>query len=805
MFSLMDVQHALRLLRKTPKFTVAVIVILTGGLAISLFTFQFVYALMYKDLPLPDGQNLYRAGMYWQGEATGSTRYFPAWEFAQIRDQIQGVAETGIWQNKTLHVSLGENTKVVAGVRTEASVLQTAGVQPLKGRLLFNTDSEPGQAPVVVISYSIWQSLFGGVDDIVGKVLYVSGMPHEVVGVMPAEFLFPISHQLWLPIDHRLLNPVISSTENVEAFVRLKPGVSREQAENTMFRLTQQAFSERQEQFPGVELSRAHLRTFVDYDISEMIRNFLLALNLIALFILLLACINTSNLLFARAIQRGKESAIRLAIGASRKRLIMQLMWEGLIFTLVSAVLAVIVTAIALNQFHNSMHSMMQGELAFWYVWQFDIATALATLVFIAFVVFVACYMPARRAASQDINSALRDGTRGAQGRAVGRASRILVTLQIVLITVIALIGSVIAFKVDKIVDMDIGLTPNNTYFTMLDLPSHNYENDVQWAQFYERLRQRVNSQPEIVSSYVQFDYGRLPFEIDGVEYQTDGDRPKGRTFSVIGSMDFTGPRLLEGREISDRDGMENQLTAMISSSMAKRHWPGESALDKRFSVTLGEVKETYTVVGVMSDVSQNPFRAPDQRDEFYLSGYQKLQPAGTVYYRYSSDRVSAENAFFSALNSIDSTIDILTIEEMEGELNGIGQMAAGFRDTMIYAGLFSLLLAISGIYSLTSYAISRRTHEIGLRRALGAMNNQIVSLFVKESSSQLIIGIGIGVVFTGLIFLVVGRLLALPTAVYLFVYVTVIVVLLTAVLAAVIIPTRKAIQREPADALHFE
>lgn len=805
MFSFMDVLHALRLLRKTPKFTVAVILILTGGLAISLFTFQFVYALMYKDLPLPEGQNLYRAGMYWQGEATGNSRYFPAWEFAQVRNKLEGVADIGIWQNKTLHVSLGENTKVVAGVRIESSVLKTAGVQPLKGRLLFDSDSEPGQEPVVVISYSIWQTLFGGVDDIIGKVLYVSGLPHEVVGVMPAEFLFPISHQLWLPIDHRVLNPVISSVENVEVFIRIKDGSSAKSVEESMFKLTQQAFSERKEQFPGVQLVRPHLRTFVEYDIGDVIRNFLLALNLIALFILLLACINTSNLLFARAIQRGKESAIRLAIGASRKRLIMQLMWEGLIFTFVSALLAVIVTALALNKFHITMHSMMQGELAFWYVWNFDIATALATLVFIAFVVIVACYMPAKRAASQDINSALRDGTRGAQGRAVGRASRILVTLQIVLITVIALIGSVIAFKVDKIVDMDIGLDPTNTYFTMLELPSHNYPDDAERAQFYERLRQRINSQPEIFSSYVQFDYGRLPLEIDGVEYQTEADRPTARTFSVIGSMDITGPKLIEGREISDRDGMENQLTAMISSSFAKRHWPGESALDKRFSLTLGEVKDTYTVVGVMSDVSQNPFRAPDQRDEFYLSGYQKLQPAGTVYYRYSSDRVSAENAFFRALNSIDSTIDILTIEEMEGELQGIGQMAAGFRDTMIYAGLFSLLLAISGIYSLTSYAISRRTHEIGLRRALGAMNKQIVGLFVKESSWQLVVGIGIGVAFTALIFLVVGRLLALPTAVYFFVYAIVISVLLTVVLAAVIIPTRKAIQREPADALHFE
>lgn len=805
MFSFSDIVHALRLLKKTPKFSASVILILAGGLAITLFTFQFVYGLMYKPVPLPNGEKLYRSGTHWVSETTGKSKHFPAWELAQVRDKINGVDLVSVWQNKTLHVSLGENNRVVAGVRAEGSLLNASGVQPIKGRTLQQSDSEPGQTPVAVIGYSLWKSQLGGREDVIGQVIYVNGIPTDVVGVMPQGFRFPISHDLWLPIKNTVLNPVISSNENVEVLLKLRDGVTPDAVQNQMTRLVETAFADRSAQFPGKTLSRAQVSTFHNYDINNALRIFLFTLNGTAVFILLLACINISNLLYARAIQRGKESAIRIAIGATRKRLILQLMWEGLIITFIGTLLAIVLTYWALNFFNVSMHSLMQGELAFWYVWEFDLPTLLAAIGFMLFVIYVACYTPARRAAIQDVNSALRDGTRGAQGKAAGRASRILVTVQIMLITIISLMGTVIALKVDRVIDADIGLDVSNTYFTMLTLPSHDYPEGDDHARFYDMLRQRVTNQPEVSATFVQFDYGRTRVAVKGVEYQAERDKPKAYVWGSIGDRSFQGPAILEGRRVDQRDTAENRKVANVSASFVKHHFAGESALGKQIALKVNDQLSTYTIIGITQNIAVSAFRPKDQRDEIYLSGFQVPNAVGTVFFRYSSEPFAAENAFFRGLASIDTGIDILTIEEYAGEINAIEKMAAGFRDVVIYSGLFSLLLAVSGIYSLTAYAVTRRTHEIGLRRALGARNKQIIGLFVSQSSIQLMVGLGIGILITAGLFFIAGKVLAMPMSVYLIVYTGVIFTLVSAVLMAVIIPTKQTLQKEPSDALRFE
>ncbi len=805
MFLLSDMIHAWRLLKKTPKFTFTMVFILTGGLTISLFTFQFVYGLMYKTLPLPNGEGLYRSGIHWVSETTGRSKSFPAWELSQIRQRLTGVEQLSIWQNKTLHVSLGENNRVVAGVRAEGSLLAASGVQPMKGRYLQAMDSQPGQTPVVVIGYGLWKGLLGGREDAIGQVVYINGVATEIVGIMPAGFRFPVAHDLWLPIEHQVLTPVISDTEDVEVMLRLKAGVKAENVEQQIFREVSAAFAQRSSLFPGLTLSRAQVSSFHDYDLTNGLRIFLWTLNGIALFILLLACINISNLLYARAIQRGKESAIRIALGATRKRLIMQLMWEGLLIVMTGGILALILTGWVLRVFNVSMHSLMQGELAFWYVWELDLATFCAAIAFLLFVLYIACYTPARRAADQEVNTALRDGTRGAQGRAAGRASRALVTLQIMLITIISLLGTVIALKVNKIIDVDLGVNVSKTYFTMMSLPAYDYKEAVDFISFYDQLNLRLESQPEISNSFVQFDYGKLPLAITGVEYQTDADKPKATVTSVIGSFEFRGPALKEGRYIDNRDVMENQRVANVSSSFSQRFWPSQSALGKQFAMEINGHTERFNIIGVVTDVASSAFRPKDMDDEVYLSGYQLPQSSATVFFRYNSEPYAAENAFFRSLTSINAGIDILTIEDDEGEINAVEKMAAGFRDTIIYSGVFSLLLAVSGIYSLTAYAVTRRTHEIGIRRALGAMNGQIVRLFVSQSAVQLIIGIGSGILLTAGLFSIAGKILAMPLTVYLLVYGSVILVLLIAVLSAVVLPTLDTLKKEPSEALRFE
>ncbi|MCF6434842.1 MULTISPECIES: ABC transporter permease [Pseudoalteromonas] len=806
MYVIRDLLYALRLLKKTPKFTALTIIVLCGGLAVSLFTFAFLYTFTSKPLPIEDQGTLYRASLLWHSEKFGESRYLEAYEAARLREHATVFSEHGVWQNKTVSVSLGNNQLIVEAASTTPDIFKVSRTQPLLGRTLEASDSLRGSTPVAVISYAIWQGQFGGDPEVIGKTFYVSGQTTEVVGVMPQGYRFPISHQLWLPMPAQILNPVILDREKVEFFARLKPGVSVEQAQTQFFSITSQAFNARKEKLPkGIELIRADMDLYQRFDIDNAMRLTVLVLNVVAFFILLLAAINIGNLLFARAIQRSKESAIRTAIGAPHWRLVSQLMWEGVLITLAGTALAVVLVAWLLNFIDSYFHTLMGNELPFWYRWELDITVFVAAVVFALFTIFVASFLPAYKAARQDFNMVLRDGTRGAQSISIGRLSRFLLVTQIATITLIMVLGTAISFKVNKATDLELGYDYDKLYFAIAELPLHNYPTDEKRALFFERMQRQLSEDAAFSDAGIRFSYKRQPVALSGVDYKTDADKPKATIYTVIGSTEFMGPKLLAGRRLDTRDRKDGAKTAMVSQSMANRLWGNDSPLGKQLQVTLDDEFATVTVVGVVSDITNNPLEKPALYDELYLAGYQFPKARGTIFFKRAVDAAVAEDRFFRILNGNDSQLNIVAIEDWEMETSATAKMVATFRDTVIMSGLFALILAMTGIYGLTAFSVEKRAQEVGVRRALGATDKDIIMLFIKQSSKLLLAGLLIGGGLSSLMLIAVSSVLALTTFAYASIFVAVLGSLVLVVLVAVIIPSRKAVFMQPSEALRCE
>lgn len=800
-----DILYSLRLLKKTPRFTVLTIFVLCGGLAISLFTFAFLHTFTSKPLPLPEQDNLYRSSLFWHSDSFGERRYLEAYEAARIGENITAFAEHGIWQNKTVAISLGENKLVTAAVRTSPSLFQISRSQPLLGRTLEAGDSAEGAAPVGMISYAIWQGQFAGDPQVVGESIYVNGISTEIIGVMPKGYRFPISHELWLPLPARLLNPLITDHEKVNFFGRLKAGVSVGQARQQFFNLAKEAFASRAALSPTIELLRADVGLFQQFDIDASAKMLVAVLNLIAGFILFLAAINVGNLLFARAIQRSKESAVRAALGAPHWRLVSQLMWEGVLITLIGTVLAMFIVSWLLSIINVYFHSLMNNELAFWYQWEVDGTVMLAAVGFALFTVFVACFLPALKAARQDFNMVLRDGTRGAQGRSIGRISRFLVTTQIAAISIIMVLGTVLSVKVGQATDLKLGYNYSNLYFSIVELPDNRYPDSAAKSLFYSKLQTRLGENEAFSAATVRMSFKKQSVAIGGVEYQKEGDKPRVNVYSLIGSPDFMGPQLIEGRIIDERDHADSASNIMISQSMANRHWPNGSPLGKRLEITLDGSGNWFNVVGIVSNISNNPFEKPILVDEVYLSGYQFPKTRGTIFFRRVVDKAAAEDAFFRVLAHIDSQLDILTIEDWALETSTISKMMVTFRDTVVISGLFALLLAMTGIYGLTVFSVEKRSQEVGVRRALGATDRDILGLFVKQSSRQLVMGLLVGGGLSALMLVAAASILSLPGYVYAMIFAIILVSLISIVMLAVVIPARKSVIMQPADALRYE
>lgn len=799
-----DLRYALRLLGKTPGFTLLTILVLAGGLAISIYTYSLLSTMMYKALPIDDGASIVRL----LGRNEGRNVTIDGFELARLRT-AETLRDVSAFRNSRSVITELDESRSVKTTFAEWTLFRFARTAPLMGRTLLPDDSIPGAEPVAVISQRIWRSVYAGDPAIVDKIAEINGISTRIVGIMPEGFSFPISAELWLPLNERELAPTTYGLQGFSAYARLAPGASGSDAEAELNTLLEQTYTD----FPRHEDDEAILDGVAVASFQKAQTgpegSFVFAvLNVVSVFILLLACVNVGNMLLARTNERIKEIAIRVALGAPRLRLVGQMMLESTLICVIGGGLALLLTGWALQATSRFLASTFRGDLPFWWIWGVDSGAIMATLAFVGLAIVLVSVVPTWSATGISSSALLRDGTRGAQGRSTGRISRALVVVEIVLISVVMVIGSAMAIVAYRAARIDYGIDTTNLLTMPVELSGDAYDTPQEQLRFHERLIDQLRRSQEIEAAAVMQEAGEIRFAIDGVEYQREKDYPSATLVVASETPQPIGLKLVEGRFFDHRDRDGGMRSVVVSASMAKAYWPVAGALGQRIRIVQDGVEpENRIVVGVVSDARRGDLLKTTASSfaSLYVPLPQLPLAEATVVIKHHGNADSTRSAIYRAVESVDPYMAPERITSYEEVLKQLTLMATTLTDLFVRCGIFAMLLAMTGIYGLSSNAVVQRTQEIGLRRAIGARDRDIIALFLKQGMRQLSVGLAISFVLSAAILFAISKFVSVSAWALVGMGIGIAGMVSALVLTAIYIATRRAVRREPSDALRYE
>jgi predicted permease len=794
MLSISDFKYAVRLLVKRPLFTILTVAMLAGGLSVSLYTFAVLNTMLYRDVPLPDGGSIVKIG-------TGSwvdIEYLDAFELAELKRAAESFAELGVYRASLARVS----GRSVRTVEADWGIFEFTRTLPFAGRGFVSDDSSAGAEPVAILGYRAWQSAFSGDPKVVGDLVRINDRPTRIVGIMPEAYAFPENAELWLPLGPEDLAPVGYTGRGLGTYARLRPGVSVEAAEAELTGLVERM---QLEGLPADSRSSDPVAV-LRYTSSGIFATVIFGvLNLLSISILLIAAVNVGNLLLARTNERIKEVGVRIALGAPRLRLIVQTTLENTLLSIIGGGIALFLAAQALDATNGIARAAFDG-LPFWWQWGLDRDTVATAGLFLLLTVLAVSVLPVLCVSAVDPNSLLRDGTRAGGGRGLGRGSRQLVTIQVALISAVMVVGGAVAVIAHRVSTFDPGMDTDSLLTMNIELPEQGYSTVAQRLSFYARLLAELRGSTGIEAAAIMQVAGLARFAADGREYATPEEYPGAWHVVLSESPSPIGPTLIEGRAFDSRDSATGLKTAIVSASLARTRWPGASAIGRRIDVRLGgQQPEQRTIVGIVGDVRYDPLGTFPVGPEAIYVPLPQLPVASTrILVRPFGDEALARGAMYEALARVDPAL-APQIGRYSETLERMTALASTLTKLFVGCGAFAALLAITGIYGMSRNAVVLRSHEIGLRRALGASNGEVVATFVRQGIRQLAAGLIVGAALSGLVLFVVRQGFSVADGALAVLAVTVFAVVSACVLLSIFLAVRGVTRLEPSAALRFD
>lgn len=797
---ILDLRYALRLLAKSPKFTIMTSFILMGGLTVSLMAFNFVFTMAKKPLDTPEGHSIVGVAVSGQYPTDLLLGTDVAALDKQVLEQYYAQYSYSLRQSGRLtNEKIGMNTVVH---RVSSNFFDFTRFTPLLGRSFTEAEEQAGQNRVMAISYRVWQSLFNGDSNVIGRTTRLDTQSYEIVAVMPKGYRFPIQADLWVPLTNDFWQSPQAKTASIKILARFKPDADQAGAndflashlnERTLERLSE---SEKAD-YEQIEVE--HL-SIPEQHLKDSVTDIFLALQGIALAILLMACINTGNLIFARSIERQKESAIRAALGAKQGRLVRQLVLEGGLLTLVGGFLAILLAGWLIDLVNHAMRSNNDGKMPFWFVWQMDWQTMSVAWVFMLITFIFACLLPAMRATKIDINMVLRDGTRGALGRAAGKVSRLLVVVQVALIASLMLTGSLGIVLMNKVADAVIDKQLSNRFLGDFEFTSREIA-----QQHSQNLLQTLKAQPNILDTGIQENTGPASIRLQGQPLDAKVD-----ILITTGNISMFGQEVLSGRAIDFRDNEDSGKVAIVSDSFVKQYWPATDPLGQMLEIEVDGQFMPHRVIGVADNRgynSQGVFAQPEHYHEIHISYLQSTSTRAQISIQTSDNVEQGKQEFYNVSYQLDVKPYLTDFRDRQATGEAFSNFVGLITKVIIYSGLFSLFLALMGVFGVAASNVAMRKHEVGIRRAIGAKDRAIIVLFLKRNMVPLSIGLFIGLtiyaVVCYLFSTMVGNRIEVTT------YITIALVsslVLSFILCmAAYFPTRTAIEKEPFEILRAE
>lgn len=793
-----DLRYGTRMLVKQPGFSLIAILTLSLGIGANTAMFSVVNAVLLRPLPFPEPERLM---LLVDGKAPAG------FAGADVRDLAQpnrSFTQLGAYAIATFNLAGGSVPEHVNGARVSAGLLPTLGVRPLYGRNLTAEEEREGGAKVVLLGYGVWQRQFGADPGVVGRAIRLDEQSYTVIGVLPPGLNFPSDKELFLPLalNAKELESYFSPFP-ITITARLKPGVTRSQAEAELATIIK-PFE------PGEKSPR--FRRLRVMGLQEALlgdaRTMMLVLLGAVGFIMLIACANLANLLLTAAARRHKEIAVRLSLGANRNRVVRQFLTESLLLAASGGVAGLSLAYGGMSLINALLPSAIPryGEVSVdGRVLAFTCAlSVLAGLLFGT--------LPALRASQTALTETLKAGSPtlgGSAGASRLRAS--LVVAQIAL-TVVLLTGAGLMIKsFVRLQQTRLGFQPERLLTARTSLPRSAYSTPQQQQQFADRLLEEIRREPGLeeaaLTSFLPFATGNHMFGIL-MNGQKMEERRAGMPMANLRSVSpdyfrVLGIPLLRGREFSGADHERAPLVCVINETMAKRYWPNANPLGQRINETLS--KENWReIIGIVGSV-QHLARGEQPQPEMFVPLRQKSSESLNVAVRTQVEQASFEAALRRSVTAIDANLPVFEVRTMEERLF---ESIAQPRFRTILLGVFAalaLVMAVVGLYAVMAVSVAQRTHELGIRVALGAQRRDVIGLVLRQGIKLLSLGIVIGLAGAWALTRVLTTLLyeVKPTDPLTFVAVP--ILLIAVALLACSLPARQAASVDPLTALRYE
>jgi predicted permease len=804
---LFDIKYAYRMLLKSPGFTSLTVSVMAAGLGLCVFMLAFISSILTRPLPFEQGEQMHVIDLKYDGaHFNGGSIMHP--DYLAIKEQSNSYSEIGAFRTATANLSNGDRAHRYSSVIAEANIFSFTSTPPLMGRSFTEQDATSGAEPVTVIGFDIWQNYFNGDQSIVGQSVKINGVDTLIIGVMPQGYLFPMAAQLWQPLTADATRVKRSEAVSLAIYVKKKPEISIEQANQEV----KEIMSKIALQYPKTNgKSSAYVATFQEWMMGDE-SGMIVGLMLTAVgFVLVLACVNVGNLLFARANERAKETAIRVALGAPRGRLIMQMMWESVFICGLGGVFGLFLAAWGLELLTVILPNMLPISVPFWWQMSLDSELIFQAIVIILVTAFITGILPAWKMSSSNFNAVLKDGTRGAMGKKAGRINRVLVIVEVALSCILLSLSGVLFVVLQEINNSDFGADIENKLTARVGLPQATYSDDSKRTQYFQRLIAKLSTIPGVnnagaVSALPGAGSGYQSFQPEGYEVIENQYPSTNQGITYIGSMQAMNMKLLEGRYFDSRDRKDSLPVSIITESMALKHWPEESALGKRFKYVEREGEPWLTVVGVINHVIQGqPFSNSKHRTTAYLPYTQQTRRFMSIFIDTEGNPEQYREALVTAVASIDPEVPAYTISPLTERMRRSTGGMTFVRDLFAVFAICALLLASSGIYGVLANSTSRRTQEIGIRRAIGASDEKVLSMLMKQGWIQLLIGLVVGLPIGYLASQGVVQMLGPDTNNYYIVFAIIPVIISLVVTFAKFVPVIRAISMENCSALRYE
>ena len=736
-----DLRFALRMIFSHRLFSAAVVATLALGIGLNTMVFTLINAVLFKPVPVPGGAQLVamRNRNLTQQNDNGMRVSYP--DFREYRAQGSSLAalEAASDEEGILNEA-GIPPQAYQMERTSAGIFDMLHIQPILGRGFLPDDDKAGAAPVVILGYGIWKERYGNSPGVIGRQVRVNEKPATIIGVMPKGFKFPTNVAMWMPLvptqelEKRTNRPLM-------LFGMLKPGVSILQANVNMSGIARRLAA----QYPDDKNIGITVETFHELYNGGNIRLIFLLMMAAVGFVLLIACANVANMMLSRALSRQREISIRSALGASRWRVVRQLLIESVLLSIIGGVLGLALAALGVHWFDLSTQNVGKP---YWiqFTMDYTVFGYFAALCIFSGLLFGTA--PALRFSRVDPNEVLKEGARSAGKRHGGRLSGMLVIFQFALTLVLLTGAGVFVHSLLESLSANRSVPSDQISTARIDFPEERYKDTDARQRFYDQLLPRLRALPGVTHVAVTSNLPGLGAGGRDIEIEhTVVDKAHRPSVAYVvqspGYFDAINLPILLGRDFNEIDGTANHKAAILTRACAEHFWPGQSAIGKRFRFYDDENKpgDWITVIGISANIVQE-LDEKSPRPVLFVPFRQDGRNGMALLIRSSGNPIPAVRA---AVQNLDENLplrDVYTlpqaIQHQQWYLHLFSKLFAGF-------ALIALLMAAVGIYAVLAQATNSRTQEIGVRMALGANTRNIFALVMRRGLWQIGAGLALG------------------------------------------------------------